>query len=342
MKRWKINSLDELYECIGPESTIFPGSGDAWNNAINKYYEYYMEIPKKKGTRKIYVIDRNSQIYQMQKRFKSNFLDNIMLSDRVFGFVKERNYFDYLIVHAISSAPRYYLRIDIKDFFGSINGKHIEDAFGFYVDGNSKTDIINAIKDLVLYENKLVQGTPVAPSVSNIVFRPLDIRIERYCDLLGVEYSRYADDLLFSTDREKVLTGKFIKKIEIILKDKSFHINYDKLRLEYGKISLNGFVVGNGVKLSRKKFKHINAMIFYLEKNELEKKPRWFSEFNRQMRAFGYEAVGNVTDIINILAGSRSFLISAKRVGKEEKYLDHCERVIKRIEKQIDKLIKLN
>ena len=320
---------------------VLPDSSDAWNTKVDAYYADRIEIPKKNGTREIYVIDRSNPIFQIQKQFKKKFLDNIMLSDRAYGFVKERNYFDYLAVHAATTEPRYYLRIDIKDFFGSINGTHIKEAFDFYVDGDDKPSIINAIQAIVLYDDKLVQGTPVAPAVSNIVFRPLDIRIERYCDLLGVEYSRYADDLLFSTEQSGVLTGKFIKKIEKILGSKHFRINYDKLRLKYKEISLSGFVVGNGVKLSRKKLSHINGMVYYLEKNRPIKTKEWFENFNTQMNSFGYEAMGNTDSIIDILAGYRSFLISAKRAGQDEKYLEHCEKMIKRIEKQIGKLLKI-
>lgn len=263
-----------------------------------------------------------------------------MLSDRAFGFVKEQSYFDYLQEHINTFSSNWYLRIDIKNFFCSINETHIEKAFEFYVDGEEKQEIVDIIKKIVLYNNELVQGTPVAPVISNIVFRPLDIRIERYCDMQGVNYSRYADDLLFSTEREGILTRKFVRTIERILNSHSFTINYDKLRMSQNTIALNGFVIGDDVRLSRKRMKHISGMVYYLEKNPFKKNKDWFINFNQKMKYFGYSSIGNCNEIINILAGNRSFILSAKKVGKDEYYLMHCEKLIKRIEKQIDVLCK--
>ena len=79
---------------------------------------------------------------------KKNFLDNILLSDRAFGFVKEQSYFYYLQEHINTFSSNYYLRIDIKNFFGSINGDHIGKAFAFYVDGEDKVQIIEYIKKI--------------------------------------------------------------------------------------------------------------------------------------------------------------------------------------------------
>lgn len=337
MKRWKIDSLEEFEEEIVKcnISKIIDQT-----NVFESYYKCKIEIPKKKGKREIYVIDKSNSLYYIQKNLKKNFLDNILLSDRAFGFVKEQSYFYYLQEHMNTFSSNYYLRIDIKNFFGSINGDHIGKAFAFYVDGEDKVQIIEYIKKIVLYNDELVQGTPVAPTISNIVFRPLDIRIERFCDMRGVNYSRYADDLLFSTDKEGILNKKFLRTIERILKCESFAINYDKLRASKKTISLNGFVVGKDVRISRKRLKHINGMVYYLEKNPHEMNTEWFVKFNEKMRSFGYNEIEDDNDIINILSGNRAFLLEAKKFGADEQYISHCDKIIKRIEKQIDILCK--
>lgn len=279
-------------------------------------------------------------MYRIQKKFKKNFLDNILLSDRAFGFVKEQSYFTYLQEHVNTISSNWYLRIDIENFFGSINEKHIERAFEFYIDGEEKDKIVEVIKKITLFNNKLVQGTPIAPIISNIVFRPLDIRIERYCNMQGVNYSRYADDLLFSTEKEGVLTRKFIRTIEHILRSQSFAINYSKLRLAQNRIVLNGFVICKDIRLSRKKLKRISGMVYYLEKNPFESNKKWLFKFNQNMQYFGYNTIRSVNEIINILSGNRAFLLDAKKVGKDECYLMHCEKLIKRIEKQLEFLCK--
>lgn len=335
MKRWKINSFEELENCISCKLANIDIS------VLTKdYYSKIVEIPKRNGTREICVINKSNNLYQIQKNLKKNFLDNIVLSDRAFGFVKEQSYFDYLNEHTNCFSAKYYLRIDIKDFFGSINGKHIKDALNFYVDGEEKDDIIANLQKIVLFNDKLIQGTPIAPAISNIVFRQLDIRIERYCDKCGVDYSRYADDLLFSSDKKGMLDRRFIRTIERILQSKDFNVNYDKIRLSESIIALNGFVVGEDVRLSRKKLKCISGMVYYLEKKPLIDDVTWFKEFSNNMRTFGYDEFSNKSEIINALAGNRSFIISAIRYANEGKYKERCERLIKRIEKQIEVISK--
>ena len=45
----------------------------------------------------------------------------------------------------------------------------------------------------------LPQGAPTSPMLSNLVMRTFDVRVERYAVQRGLTYSRYADDLIFST-----------------------------------------------------------------------------------------------------------------------------------------------
>lgn len=109
----------------------------------------------------------------------------------------------------------------------------------------------------------MVQGTITAPAVSNIVFRSMDIRIERYCSKYHVRYTRYADDLLFSSESEKLVKKNFIMGIAKILRSGGFELNYNKVIRSKSYISLNGFVISDTVTLSRKKLSDINRALFF-------------------------------------------------------------------------------
>lgn len=333
MKKWKINSFEDLEKCIKYDLSEID-----FSTLAKGYYADIIKIPKNNGEREICVIDKRNILYKIQKNLKKNFLDNIMLSDRAFGFIKNQSYFDYLSEHASVGQHRWYLRIDIEDFFGSINGKHIDNAFDFYIDGEEKKEIIETLKSIVIYNDKLIQGTPIAPVISNIVFRQLDIRIERYCDRCGVIYSRYADDLLFSSDSRCGFNRRFVKTIDRILASKDFRINNKKTRLSENMIVLNGFVIENAVRLSRKKMKHISGMVYYLENTLFEDNSAWYKEFNECMQVWGYSEFNQKSDIINALAGNRSFLISAVRYIDDSKYKERLEKLIGRIEEQISKI----
>ena len=118
------------------------------------------------------------------------------------------DYFDFLETHRNFYGNANYLRIDISNFFGSISEQMIIDTFEYYVDSVEKEKILKCLLDVMLYNGVLIQGTPIAPVVSNIIFRSVDIRIQRYCDKQRVMYSRYVDDLMFSSEERGKLFNK--------------------------------------------------------------------------------------------------------------------------------------
>lgn len=333
MKKWKISSIADLEEILNIR--LFKIEK---NTCVDEYYSNYISIPKKNGYRSVCSIDKTNCMYRIQYNLKRNFLDKIYVSDAVYGFVKGNNYFDYLNEHLVQDNNRFFLRIDIKDFFNSITGEHIVDSFDYYVEGDEKEDIIEWLKWALLFDEKLIQGTPTAPAVSNIVFRPLDIRIERYCDKCGVTYSRYADDLLFSTSKKGILDYRFIKTISRILASKGFKVNRSKTRMSEGQISLNGFVLGKDIHLSRKKRKRIGGMLFYLETKGFKNKKEWYESFSSYMSRLGESDFQRKNDVINVLAGYRSFLILVSRYSKEINQRKRIDKTIKRIEKQLQKI----
>ncbi len=334
-KIWKIQSLLELYICINVNEK---GLAKALTEK-DKYYGNLISIPKKNGHRVICAIDKSCELYRIQRNLKRYFLDNIMISDIAYGFRKNCNYFDFLECHKSFYGTSNYLRIDISDFFGTISRELLIQTFEYYVVSASqeeKEKIINCLLEILLYDEKLIQGTPIAPTVSNIVFRSIDIRIQRYCDRQGIIYSRYADDLLFSS--EKVLNKDFCRTIERILNSKGFGINYDKLRRNQNSIALNGFVVDENIRLSRKKLKPVSRILFYMEKNGYVRSADWIKKYNEEMSKYQNEKnvmIKNDDDLINLLGGYRAFLICAVTHSDSTSFITRSERIIKRIEKQI-------
>ena len=135
-KKWKIQSLLELYKCINVNEKGF-------EKALaekDKYYGNLINIPKKNGYREICAIDKSCELYRIQRNLKRNFLDNIMISDIAYGFRKKSDYFDFLECHKSFYGSSNYLRIDISDFFGTISRGLLEETFEYYVICSSKEE----------------------------------------------------------------------------------------------------------------------------------------------------------------------------------------------------------
>lgn len=336
-KLWKIENVEALYDCIEcNESSL----GIAMEEK-DRYYKNILSIPKKDGVRLICSVDKTCKLYRIQKNLQKNFLDNIMISDCAYGFRKGRDYFKYLKQHQDFYGNSNYLRLDIFRFVDSISETMLKDVLMYYIETPSKEEnelVMSFLMQIILYNNKLVQGTPLAPVISNIVFRSLDIRIERYCDKQNIRYSRYADDLLFSCSDNRALNKNFCRTIERILISKGFRINYKKTRKSKKDMVLNGYVVGENVRLSRKKMKPINRVLFYLEKNKYCGSKEWIVGYNTEMMSYIEEKnvlIESDDDLLNLLAGYRAYIISAIKNSECENFNVRAQRMIKRIENQL-------
>ena len=113
------------------------------------------------------------------------------------GFAKNLSIITNAAVH---KRRRFVLNLDLKDFFPSINfgrvrGILIKDKrFGL------DPKVATIIAQIACHEDVLPQGSPCSPVLSNIVAHLLDIRLVRYAKTHKCTYSRYADDITFSTN----------------------------------------------------------------------------------------------------------------------------------------------
>ncbi|MDB5823101.1 MAG: hypothetical protein JWR21_1805 [Herminiimonas sp.] len=95
---------------------------------------------------------------------------------------------------------RFVFNVDLHDFFGSMNFGRVR---GFFIkDKNFKlhASVATGIAQIACYQNKLPQGSPCSPVISNLVGHIMDIPIAQLAASVGVTYTRYADDLTFSTN----------------------------------------------------------------------------------------------------------------------------------------------
>jgi len=199
--------------------------------ALQKDYKQFY-IPKKNGFREINYLNKTAELSKLQYDLLNNFLSVQSLPVPVKGFVKSGSYFHYLKPHIGSE---YFLRLDIKNFFGSVTEKHFTDSFIDFnpvIDEDEKEQAVSLIWDIISYNQYIPQGACCSPAVSNIIMIRPDQRILKYCQAYNIVYTRYADDLLFSSKVFDFDSKRwFIKKIKHILKSKGFSVNYSKLKI---------------------------------------------------------------------------------------------------------------
>ena len=210
-----------------------------------------VKIPKsKKKFRLIHIPDPDymnflkSQIVDLEKIYLLN-----VLHQCDHAFVKGRNCVTNASEHI---GMKYFLTIDIDSFFDSISIDHLEN----YID--------RSILDLLMIEGCLPQGFPTSPCLSNIAMIRIDSAIFDFIksEKLDVIYTRYADDLTFSSNDSHSLE-KMLSKVLAILRFFNLKINNKKTKrqnLKNGRILVTGVAIyGGDIFPTRKTLKKIRA-----------------------------------------------------------------------------------
>lgn len=317
------------------------------NGSYDKNDYASFTIPKKDGHRTITYLKKDSRLYNLQKKLLYNYLNKLALPTCVHGFRLKESYRSYLAPHI---AGKFFLRIDIKDFFPSLSAEFISGELKQYISLSTDSDteeIIKLVVDLVTQEGVLPQGASTSPAVSNIAMARFDQRILKYCQALEITYTRYADDLLFSSEKFDFSQKKwFIKKIKHILADAKLRINYSKIKFSKDELSLNGYVItSNEIRLSRKRLSDIRHVLSRMNQNyeilQTQGEGVFLSGINslallhRNLTVYPFESLFL---LIQYLCGYRAFLISwIDPYLSESSFQKELKRLILRIEHTIDR-----
>lgn len=138
---------------------------------------------------------------------------------------------------------RYVFNADLHDFFGAINFGRVRTFFIKNKNFSLHPDVATAISQIACYDNKLPQGSPCSPIISNLIAHAMDLHIVRLARDEGVTYTRYADDLTFSTNKPEFPVSIAVRnekdcwspglKISSIVKRSGFEFNQKKTRMQY-------------------------------------------------------------------------------------------------------------
>jgi len=239
-------------------------------NIINApSYKHFTIRKRRGGERHIHAPEKQLKIIQSRLNY---FLQAWYLQikpNEVHGFVINPHYLgehcNIVANAAVHTGKKQVLNIDLKDFFPSIPARHVKNIFTspFF---NFNEPMAIALTLLTTYEGKLPVGAPTSPVLSNFACLMLDARLRYFCDLNGLAFTRYADDLTFSS--EAIISDDTVQDIIQIIRGNGFEINKRKLRIQPSnrKQTVTGLTVNEKVNVDRKLLKRIRAMLHELVK----------------------------------------------------------------------------
>ncbi len=148
------------------------------------------------------------------------------ISDIAHGFIRNKG----ILTNAKQHLNKKYLfKIDIKNYFKSIQKEGIKSVFvklGFSEIG------AEIFSNLCTFDDILYEGFNTSPILANLYCFDLDLDINFLADKYQVVVSRYSDDITFSSDTDNFPSIDEIKEIFVKY---SFEINEEKtIHLKYG------------------------------------------------------------------------------------------------------------
>ncbi|PMV27283.1 MULTISPECIES: retron Ec67 family RNA-directed DNA polymerase/endonuclease [unclassified Pseudomonas] len=155
------------------------------------------------------------------------------------GFLRNKSIITNAIVH---TGQRNVLNLDLKDFFDKFNFGRVRGFFISNKDFQLNEHIATVIAQIACYDNRLPQGSPCSPVITNLITHILDIKLAALAESYSCIYSRYADDITFSTRERlfppklmKEIAGEYIpgKKLRSEIRRAGFEINAPKTRIQF-------------------------------------------------------------------------------------------------------------
>jgi RNA-directed DNA polymerase len=247
---------------------------DVTENQLN-YYLYLLtpkytefEIPKKSGETRT-ISAPNPRLKLLQSNLNHILQQIYEPKPSVHGFVIGEDIVENAKPHR---KKKFVLNIDLKDFFPSIHFGRVRGLFMKAPYNLPKEPAIVLARICCSYDG-LPQGAPTSPVISNMICQKMDGQLQRLALKHHCYYTRYADDITFSTSTPnfpsalaefvegQLRVGDELKRI--IEDDNSFRVNERKVRLKTPnqRQEVTGLTVNKFANVSRHYVRQIRVML---------------------------------------------------------------------------------
>ncbi len=293
------------------------------NPRIAKHRYASFEVPKKNGgSRTIHA--PNSGLKALQKPI-SLLLQCLFEEHRAAtGFVFGKSIVDNAKVH---TNKNYVFNMDMKDFFPSIDKPRFWKRLQYppfnLNEKHGRLELANRISAICfetmtveriiegewhqVQRDVLPQGAATSPVITNIIAQRLDKKLSSLADAYGAIYTRYADDITFSSMHNLYQKNSlFRKKIEGIVEEENFYVNPTKTRVQKRgyRQEVTGLIVNTKVNVTRRYLKQLRHWIYLWETYGEDKATELIR--NSYMSDKGH--VKNLPSIQRVIAGKLEYL----------------------------------
>jgi hypothetical protein len=231
------------------------------DNGVENYYKVFPIMSGKSGKRRI-IEEPNEELKELQKTLLQIYRSCVTLHKNCTAKVGS-NILDNANRH---DGSKYLLRVDVQKCYPSISHHMIDVSLQ-----NLVTDphtlfggILLSIIGLCTYKHRLPTGAPTSPFLCNVAFYPIDVELTALAAVKGYTYTRYIDDLHFSTKND-VREWKLIDDIYEILGKYSLQPNKKKTKWytnnETDNMIVTGVRIGTTEKVPREFRRKVRARL---------------------------------------------------------------------------------
>ncbi len=284
-----LNDAPDLASAIGIDLTRLRWLTFHRRGAALVHYQRY-QISKKSGGQR-WISAPAPALKHAQRWVLENILNKIDLHPSAHGFASERSIKSNALPHC---GQRVVINLDLKDFFPSVTFRRVKGMFVKFGYSEHIATLLALLSTeppraeielrgkkihVALGERVLPQGACTSPAITNVLCRRFDRRMAGAAKHFGYDYTRYADDLTFSTADLSASTnvGKLLAFVRKIIGDEGFIENAAKTRVmrSGSRQEVTGLAV-NGAQptLSRKERRKLRAILHNAAKHGLESQNR--------------------------------------------------------------------
>lgn len=230
------------------------------------------------------------------------------------GFVPGKSIVDNARPHV---GRHYVYNLDLKDFFPSVDFHRVKACLKLPPFNliNNREPLAFLIANLCCVKHPdepkrafLPQGAPTSPILTNVICQQLDRRLTGVAKRFGATYTRYADDLTFSSFTNIYQPdGEFCRELERIITDQRFVINPAKTRLQrpgYRQV-VTGLIVNERVNVPRRFWRDVRALLHNWETLGYDEAN---NRFQRTYVVSKTKAEPKIPALANVLSGKLLFM----------------------------------